>query len=41
MDYSLLIGIHDMLRGNKENVRDSTLQFFQASQRFLLGSALV
>jgi 1-phosphatidylinositol-4-phosphate 5-kinase len=29
MDYSLLIGIHDMLRGNKENIRDTTLQTFQ------------
>ncbi|OAD78205.1 hypothetical protein PHYBLDRAFT_97688, partial [Phycomyces blakesleeanus NRRL 1555(-)] len=29
MDYSLLIGVHDMIRGNKDNVRDSTLQFFQ------------
>ncbi|KAI8376396.1 uncharacterized protein BYT42DRAFT_574453 [Radiomyces spectabilis] len=29
MDYSLLIGVHDMLRGNKDNVRDSTLHFFQ------------
>ncbi|KAI8339223.1 hypothetical protein BC941DRAFT_460672 [Chlamydoabsidia padenii] len=29
MDYSLLIGVHDMLRGNKDNVRDSTLHAFQ------------
>ncbi|KAI8988816.1 hypothetical protein BDB01DRAFT_719107 [Pilobolus umbonatus] len=29
MDYSLLIGIHDMNRGNKEGVRDTTLQSFQ------------
>ncbi|KAI8390947.1 uncharacterized protein BYT42DRAFT_489440 [Radiomyces spectabilis] len=29
MDYSLMIGVHDLLRGNKDNVRDSTLQFFQ------------
>ncbi|KAI9496181.1 hypothetical protein BDB00DRAFT_759104 [Zychaea mexicana] len=29
MDYSLLIGIHNMVRGNKENIRDSTLQLFQ------------
>jgi 1-phosphatidylinositol-4-phosphate 5-kinase len=29
MDYSLMIGVHDIVRGNKDNVRDSTLQFFQ------------
>lgn len=29
MDYSLLIGIHNLMRGNKENIRDSTLQFFE------------
>jgi hypothetical protein len=29
MDYSLLIGVHDMLRGNKDNIRDTTLQTFQ------------
>lgn len=29
MDYSLLIGIHNMVRGNKDNIRDSTLQLFQ------------
>ncbi|CAO3621426.1 unnamed protein product [Mucor hiemalis] len=29
MDYSLLIGIHDMMRGNKDNIRDTTLQTFQ------------
>ncbi|CEI97143.1 Putative 1-phosphatidylinositol-4-phosphate 5-kinase [Rhizopus microsporus] len=29
MDYSLLVGIHDMLRGNKDNIRDATLQTFQ------------
>ncbi|PNY28958.1 Phosphatidylinositol 4-phosphate 5-kinase its3 [Tolypocladium capitatum] len=28
MDYSLLIGIHDMSRGNEENLRDKTLQVF-------------
>ncbi|KAI9486179.1 MAG: hypothetical protein EXX96DRAFT_474935 [Benjaminiella poitrasii] len=33
MDYSLMIGIHDMLRGNKDNVRNSTLQTFQASNK--------
>ncbi|KAI7884910.1 SAICAR synthase-like protein [Lichtheimia hyalospora FSU 10163] len=29
MDYSLLIGVHYMARGNKENIRNSTLQFFE------------
>ncbi|KAG0174161.1 Phosphatidylinositol-4-phosphate 5-kinase [Apophysomyces sp. BC1015] len=29
MDYSLLVGVHNILRGNKDGVRDSTLQFFQ------------
>lgn len=28
MDYSLLVGIHDMVKGNKENIRDSTLAEF-------------
>jgi 1-phosphatidylinositol-4-phosphate 5-kinase len=29
MDYSLLVGIHDVSRGNEENLRDRTLQVFQ------------
>ena len=29
MDYSLLVGIHDMSKGNEENLRDKTLQVFQ------------
>lgn len=31
MDYSLLIGIHDMGRGNKENLRDGMLTVFSVS----------
>ncbi|KAI9252460.1 hypothetical protein BY458DRAFT_523061 [Sporodiniella umbellata] len=33
MDYSLLVGIHDMLRGNRDNVRDSTLQTFHPNTK--------
>ncbi|PGH12282.1 hypothetical protein AJ80_06796 [Polytolypa hystricis UAMH7299] len=29
MDYSLLVGIHDMTKGNEEKLRDRTLQVFQ------------
>jgi 1-phosphatidylinositol-4-phosphate 5-kinase len=29
MDYSLLVGIHDLSRGNEDNLRDKTLQVYQ------------
>ena len=29
MDYSLLVGIHDVSKGNEEKLRDRTLQIFQ------------
>ncbi|RDW68130.1 hypothetical protein BP6252_09526 [Coleophoma cylindrospora] len=29
MDYSMLVGIHDLKKGNQENLRDKTLQVFQ------------
>lgn len=28
MDYSMLVGIHDLHKGNQENIRDQTLQIF-------------
>ncbi|TPX32469.1 hypothetical protein SmJEL517_g04485 [Synchytrium microbalum] len=29
MDYSLLIGLHDLIKGNKDNIRDTTLTVFE------------
>ncbi|KAI9641252.1 Phosphatidylinositol-4-phosphate 5-kinase [Ciborinia camelliae] len=29
MDYSMLVGIHDLTKGNEENLRDKTLKVFQ------------
>lgn len=29
MDYSMLVGIHDLAKGNEDNIRDKTLQVFQ------------
>lgn len=36
MDYSLLVGIHNMQRGNKDNVRRNTLKVFSVGSLFLL-----
>ena len=33
MDYSLLIGVHDLKKGNEENLRDKTLQVFNPGGR--------
>lgn len=35
-DYSLLIGIHKMTRGNKDHVRRNTLQMFDVRPPFSL-----
>ncbi|ORX96568.1 SAICAR synthase-like protein [Basidiobolus meristosporus CBS 931.73] len=29
MDYSLLVGLHDLMRGNRDNIRDNTLSVFK------------
>jgi 1-phosphatidylinositol-4-phosphate 5-kinase len=38
MDYSLLIGIHNMKRGNRDNVRSNTLKVFSVSMRCFVTS---
>ena len=35
MDYSLLVGIHNMKRGNRDNVRSNTLKVFSVSSRYV------
>lgn len=37
MDYSLLVGIHDLTRGNNEHLRDKTLQVFNPGGEKTLG----
>ena len=32
MDYSLLIGIHDTVKGNSSNIRDNTLAIFEPKE---------
>ena len=34
MDYSLLVGIHDMSKGNRDNLRIENLSVFQVSAQF-------
>ena len=43
MDYSLLVGIHNMVRGNRDNVRRNTLKVFSVSfmQTLLWCSTLI
>ncbi|KAJ3016425.1 Phosphatidylinositol-4-phosphate 5-kinase [Thoreauomyces humboldtii] len=36
MDYSLLVGIHDLKRGNKENIRDKTLAVYEPNPEAVL-----
>ena len=38
MDYSLLVGIHNMQRGNKDNLRRNTLKVFSVRLYFILFS---
>ena len=35
MDYSLLIGIHDLVRGNQDHIRDQTLSVFEPTSDVL------
>lgn len=39
MDYSLLVGMHDLRRGNKDNLREKTLQVFQPGSELPNGAA--
>ena len=41
MDYSLLIGIHDVVKGNKDNIRDTTLSVFEPNPQSLTRRASV
>ncbi len=40
MDYSLLVGIHHVKRGNRDNVRKNTLKMFSAVSSFFLPPSL-
>lgn len=35
MDYSLLVGVHDLIRGNQDHIRDQTLSVYEPNSETL------